>query len=334
MPVKPPSPGIAVGSGAGGAVAFARGSFSIARLRSSIVWRNWRSGLPSAGAPAASLRSSNISWRPSTERARADLAGLAQRTHGRPARLGERPHAREERVEVGGGALEVREQRCLLVGQLAEARHRGTELVEELGEALEVRAQLVATRGRDLGGVARLAHPAHHVALVLLELVDDGVRVSDEVLDDLVLVTEDAQHLRGLAQARMRSLQHLLEVVRAPREAGAELGHDQAEALAVRAAHDVVDDVRGDRRGGLLHRHDAACRGAARSTCRAGSPRSTRRSATAAGPRSSRPCGSRRSRASRSRPSRSPWATRPASSRPRSPSSGRRSRLPLGSRRP
>ena len=103
MPVKPPSPGIAVGSGAGGAVALARGSFSIARLRSSIVWRNWRSGLASAGAPAASVRSSAISWRPSRNaRVPTSPASPSERTAGRLA--SENGPTRVKKVSRSGAA--------------------------------------------------------------------------------------------------------------------------------------------------------------------------------------------------------------------------------------
>ena len=83
-------------------------------------------------------------------------ASPSERTAGRLASENG-PDAREEGVEVGGGTLEVGEQRGLLVGQLAEPRHRRAELVEELGEPLQAGAQLVAAGRRDLGGVARLA---------------------------------------------------------------------------------------------------------------------------------------------------------------------------------
>ena len=71
------------------------------------------------------------------EGARADGGGLAQRVDGWPARVGERTHAREEGVQVGRGALEVREQRRLLVGQVAQALHRRPQLVQEGREATQ-----------------------------------------------------------------------------------------------------------------------------------------------------------------------------------------------------
>ena len=256
-PLGPPSR-IAVGSGGGGLPFAERGSSSSARRRSSIVWRNWRSGLKVGCAWGPIFCSSPISSLARPERARADLRRLAERIDRGGGRLRERPEAGEELVEAGRGALQVREQRRLLVGQLAEAGHGRAQLVEEGRQLLEGAPQLGPPGGRDLRRVAGLLDPAHHVALVRLELLDDAVRVGDEVLDDLVLVAQDPQHPRGLAQAGVGAAERLREVLRPAREPGAQRRDDQAEALAVRAAHDVVDQVGGDRGGGLLHRHGAA----------------------------------------------------------------------------
>ena len=130
-----------------------------------------------------SSRSSAISWRPSVKARVPTAAASPSESIGGPARLGERTHAREEGVQVGRGALEVREQRHLLVGQVAQALHRRPQLVEEGREAAQAGAQLAAPAGGDLGGVAGLLDPADHVPLVALELGDHRVRVRDEVLD-------------------------------------------------------------------------------------------------------------------------------------------------------
>ena len=124
MPVKPPVPGMAVLSGAGGAVALARGSFSIARLRSSIVSRNWRSGLAKPGASFASSAQLLDLVAPLAHGAVAHHGRLAERAQGRPRGLGERAEAGEEGVEVGCSGAQVAQQRGLLVGQLAEPGHR------------------------------------------------------------------------------------------------------------------------------------------------------------------------------------------------------------------
>ena len=62
MPVNDLPAASWVGSGAGGAVSIARLSGQwLSRLRSSATWRNWRSGLPTAGASFAKSRSVLIS---------------------------------------------------------------------------------------------------------------------------------------------------------------------------------------------------------------------------------------------------------------------------------
>ena len=233
-----------------------------------------------------------------TARVPTSPASPSERTAGRLASANG-PEAREEGVEVGRGALEVGQQRGLLVRELAEPRHRRAQLVEELGEALEAaRAARCGAWPRSRPRRPPRAPSARRRACCFSSSWHDRVRVGDEVLDDLVLVAEDAQHPRGLAQARVRAPQHLLEVVRAPGEAGAELGDDQPEALAVGAAHDVVDDVRRDRRGGLLDRDRAAVREPLVRLAGLAVHVVLADQRLRAGSRSSRPCGSRRSRAS------------------------------------
>jgi hypothetical protein len=58
----------------------------------------------------------------------------------------------------------------------------------------------------------------------------------------------------------MRAPDHLVELLRPAGQADAELADDQAEALAVGAALDVVDEVERDRREGALDRDAAAVR--------------------------------------------------------------------------
>ena len=62
------------------------------------------------------------------------------------------------------------------------------------------------------------------------------------------------EHAIGLAQRRHGAADRRLEVVAARREARAELGQDQPEALARGAAQDVEHEVGRDRRGGLVDR--------------------------------------------------------------------------------
>src|SRR5438128_1107133 len=112
----------------------------------------------------------------------------------------------------------------------------------------EAGGDVVAARGRDLGGAAGLGDPAGDVALARVELPHHRVGVGDEVLDRLALVAQDLQGLLGLPKPGVSAAEDLGEVVRAAREAGAELSQDQPEPLAVGTAHDVADEVRRDRR--------------------------------------------------------------------------------------
>ena len=107
-------------------------------------------------------------------------------------------------------------------------------------------------------------------------------------LSTCCLVAEDLQHLLRLAQAGVRLAQQLGDVLRAAREAGAELGDDQPQAVAVGPPHHVVHEVRRDRRGRPRVRDDRAVLERLASSRRAGSRRSTRRSATAGGSRTAR----------------------------------------------
>ena len=62
----------------------------------------------------------------------------------------------------------------------------------------------------------------------------------------MVFLGEDPQHLVGLAQSRVGALDDRGEIVAPRGEAGAEVVDDQAEALGVGLAHDVVDQVEVD----------------------------------------------------------------------------------------
>ena len=64
----------------------------------------------------------------------------------------------------------------------------------------------------------------------------------------------------GLTQRGHAAADRLVQVLGPARDPGAELVQDQAEALAVGQAHDVLDQVRRDRGGRLLDRHAAARR--------------------------------------------------------------------------
>ena len=129
------------------------------------------------------------------------------------------------------------------------------QLAEERGQQLEALGQLLAPRGGDLRRLARLADEAHDVAPARVQGRNRAVCVGDQALDRARLAAQDLQGLARLAQAGMRATQHLGEVVRAAGKTGAQLGENQAKALAVGQAHDAVHEVEGNGRRGLLDRH-------------------------------------------------------------------------------
>jgi hypothetical protein len=184
--------------------------------------------------------------------------GLAERLERRQALGRERPQPGQEGVELVGGRLEVAQDRRLRLRQVSEAAHVGLQLDQEGRQAREALPQLLTAGRRDLRRLPRLAHEAAHVLLAILERTHDGVRVSDELLDRGRLAPEDAEGLTRLAKRRMGASQHLAEIAGAPGQAGAQLAHDQPEAVAVGPAHDVAHEVDRDRGAGLLHRHAPA----------------------------------------------------------------------------
>ena len=137
-----------------------------------------------------------------------------------------------------------------------------------------------------------------------------------EALERAVLPGEDGEHLVRLAQRRVRALDDLRELVAPRREAGAEVVQDQAEAVRIGLAHDVVDQVEVDRLAVLLERQEALALAAARprgsprapaaarcpapGAAWARTPRTSRPGATAGGSCRTRPRGSPGSRDRRS----------------------------------
>ena len=123
-----------------------------------------------------------------------------------------------------------------------------------------------------------LAHEAADVALARLERADHAVGVDDQRLDRLRLA---AEHCAASGWSRASpgcgAPDHVVEVVRAAGQAGAELAHDQAQPIAVGAAQDVVDQVERRSSSWSGRRARGLRRAAAATTCRAGSRRSTRR---------------------------------------------------------
>ena len=168
--------------------------------------------------------------------------------------LRERLGGAQEALQVGGGAAQAAQRRDLAVGGPLELGQGGPQLAEELRQPVPIAAQLLRARGLDRRGVRRLARPAGHVLAEGLDLGAHRVRVADEVADDRVLAAQDPQRLGQLAQRRVGAADHAVQLLRAAGQAGAQLRDDQPEALAVGAAHHVVDQVGRDRRRRALGR--------------------------------------------------------------------------------
>ncbi len=166
-------------------------------------------------------------------------------------------------------------------------------------------------RGR-LGHLAGVADRARHPRAVARQRREHGVGVDRQLLELRVLAGEDLEHLVGLAQRRVRAPDHLVEVLAAPRQAGAELVEDQRQPLALGLAHRVADQVDVDRLRGVGDRQqvlalaravvDASRASAARprwpsAAASACTRRSARRSGSAGARCSSRRGGSPGSRA-------------------------------------
>ncbi len=110
--------------------------------------------------------------------------------------------------------------------------------------------------GRDVRGVDEVGD----VLALAGERADHSVGVARELRQHPVLACERAEHLVGLAQCRVRTLDDLRELLAAGREAGAEAVDDQPEAVRIRLAHDVVDEVEVDRRAVAVERQQILAR--------------------------------------------------------------------------
>ena len=234
-------------SGAGGSVAAARASGSTARSRSSIVWRNWRSGLASAGRVARPGGAARwISSLALAHGAAADDRGVAERLERGRGRLGERPQAGEEGVE----ARPTRRRRSRSTGCWACASSPsrpmyGLELAEEGRQLAEVGGQLVAPRGGDLGGAGRPRARSGVTSRLRASSAPTTRSASARSATRSSRVWRPRTRSVSLVSRRpgCGAPEHLVEVLRAPGQPRAQLADDQAQPVAVRAAQDVVDQV-------------------------------------------------------------------------------------------
>src|SRR3954468_3632474 len=188
----------------------------------------------------------------------ARLRCAAQRPEGRPRGVGEGPELVEEGRQLPGRCVEVAQRRALVVGYLAEGLHRRLQLLEEAGQLAQAGRDVAAPLGRGLRGVLGLGDEAPDVLAVGREVAHHLVGVDREIAEDPVLRTQRGEHLVGLAQGGAGAADGCVEVLGVARHAGAQRADDEAQALAVGAAQDVVDEVRRDGRRRARHRDDRA----------------------------------------------------------------------------
>ena len=149
-------------------------------------------------------------------------------------------------------AAQVAQRRGLQPCRGAQLGERRAQLAQEAGQLVDGRLQRGGAAGRGLRRVAGLADEASDVAAVARDADERAVGVARQRVDRAPVGGEDLEHLVGLAQGGDGPAQRRVEVLAAAGEPDAELGEDEAEALARRAAQDVEDHVGRDRAGRLL----------------------------------------------------------------------------------
>ena len=235
-------------------------SGSTARRRSSMVWRNWRSGLARPGRAAGEPAQLVDLLVAGSHRPQADTGRRrpALRGPGRPC-CGERPQPREERVEARGTAPGGR----AAAGSGRGRARRGAPCTARARPGSPAGERSVsASSSRRVAAISAVspASRTNRVTSVLRSSSAPTTVSASAIRRSIVsrLAAEDAQRLARLAQARVGAAQHLAQVVGPTGQPGAQLGHDQPQPVAVGPAQDVVDEVDRDRRAGLLDRYPAA----------------------------------------------------------------------------
>ena len=224
-----------------------------------------------------------------------------QRRVGEPAlvsgvRRGAGREVGEQRLQLTGRGVQVLEHRRVGIRGGAQLGHGGLELLEQAREALQA-----SSSGSRPGWRCRW-RPCRRSTMKFwtsLELLASAVTTASELAVScwsvVRVVGQQVQQVVGLVERRHRAPQRGLEILGATGHRRAKLVDDQREALALGQAHDVGQQVGRDGRERVRRRQRRARRQRLAVTGRAGSRRSTRRSATGAGTGRSRPSGTPRS---------------------------------------
>ena len=110
-----------------------------------------------------------------------------------------------------------------LVGEAPEVGHQRAQLPQEAGKLADARLDIGAALGGGLAGCIGLLDEARDPLLLAGERGQRLVGVAREVGEHAVLSREDREHAIRLSKRRIRAVDHLVEVLAAAREPGAEL---------------------------------------------------------------------------------------------------------------
>ena len=242
-------------------------------------------------------RSSRRSW----------ISGRARISAGRPRSsasprlgkrrrrgVGERARASDQAAEVGRRRVQVGEHRRALVGEAAEVRHQRPQLARGSAGSRSMPARDVAAPlGGGLAGLVRLHDEVGERARARARAARAPVGVARQPGQHPVLARRGSSApCRSRAAPGWRGGSPRSAPRRGRRAPVPNSFEQDREALAVGQAHDVVDQVEVHRRARVLDRQQAlalavalvdlaSCRAAG--ACPARTPRTSRRSATAAG---------------------------------------------------
>ncbi len=142
----------------------------------------------------------------------------------------------------------------------SQTAHRQAELAQELGQLLERGFERRAAFGARFGGGAGVGEEAGDAGPLAGEGGEDLLGVGGELGEPVALRGEHAEQAVDIAQDRVGALDHLLDVLAAAGQAGAEFVEDEPEALRIGQPVDVVDQVGVDGGAVVLQRQQVLAR--------------------------------------------------------------------------
>ena len=231
-----------------------RGGARRRRCRAATRPATWSAGR-SRGAPAPPALSRLATGMRGPHGTAADLRRPAEPLEGRHRDLASGRHVLQDVVHRGRRRAQLARDRRCLVRERAQPPRGRLRLGEQGGRTADGLAELVTPAGGRLGHRVGALDEALHLAPAGRQLGKCSIAALDELLQRLALVGEHRQQLVGLAQRRVGAADRRVQIVRAPREADAELGQEDPEPLAVGPPECGEDGVDLDRDRVALERH-------------------------------------------------------------------------------